>query len=106
MNFREKVYEMIAQIPKGHVMTYGQIAALAGNPRASRMVGQALRVCPDFLHLPCHRVINRKGYLSGGMAFGGLDVQKQLLEKEGISVSEDYCVDLKRYLFRTGKTFS
>lgn len=98
LTFYEKVYEIVAQIPKGNVMTYGQIAALAGKPNASRAVGHALRVCPEKLELPCHRVVNTRGYLSGGKAFDGMEIQKQLLVQEGIKVSEDYCIDLERYL--------
>lgn len=104
MNFYEKVYQIVERIPSGSVMTYGQIAALAGNPRASRAVGYALRTSPSSRGLPCHRVLNRDGFLSGGKAFGSPEIQKFLLEQEGIAVSKDYRVDLKMYLF-TGDEF-
>lgn len=100
MNFFEKIYEVVKKIPKGNVMTYGQIATLCGNPRASRAVGYALHVNPQPGIIPCHRVVNRFGYLSGGFAFGGIDVQKSLLEKEGVVVSEEYRVNLDEYLYQ------
>lgn len=99
MNFYEKVYEVVKTIPKGKVMTYGQIAALAGNPRASRAVGYALHVNPTPGVIPCHRVVNRMGYLSGGFAFGGIGVQKSLLEGEGIAVDDENKVDLSIYCY-------
>lgn len=104
MNFYEKVYEIVARIPKGYVMTYGQIAVLTGNPRASRAVGYALRICPSRFNLPCHRVVNGKGYLSGGPAFGGMEIQRKLLEQEGIEVSPQYYVNLERYLYKQNET--
>ena len=81
-------------------MTYGQVALLCGNPRASRAVGYALHVNPYPGVIPCHRIVNRFGYLSGGFAFGGIDVQKELLEQENVEVSDDYKVDLDKYLYR------
>ena len=100
MSFYDKVYEVVRKIPKGQVMTYGQVALLCGNPRASRAVGYALHVNPYPGVIPCHRIVNRFGYLSGGFAFGGIDVQKELLEQENVEVSNDYKVDLDRYLYR------
>lgn len=99
MNFYQRVYEVVKAIPKGKVMTYGQVAALCGNPRASRAVGYALHVNPQPGVIPCHRIVNRKGYLSGGFAFGGIEVQKALLEGEGVAVDGEFRVDLARYLF-------
>lgn len=100
MSFYDKVYEVVKQIPKGYVMTYGQVALLCGNPRASRAVGYALHVNPYPGVIPCHRIVNRFGYLSGGFAFGGIDVQKELLEQENVVVGPDYKVDLETYLYR------
>ncbi len=100
MSFYDKVYEVVRKIPKGYVMTYGQVALLCGNPRASRAVGYALHVNPYPGVIPCHRIVNRFGYLSGGVAFGGIDVQKELLEQENVEVSDDYKVDLDKYLYR------
>ena len=90
------IYEVVKRIPPGTVATYGQIAALAGNPRGARAVGNALHVNPDPEHIPCFRVVNHKGRLSGAFAFGGPDVQKQLLEEDGVEVV-NYTVDLSEY---------
>lgn len=98
MTFFERVYAVVRQIPRGKVATYGQIARLMGAPRCSRQVGFALHVNPEPGVIPCHRVVNREGYLSGAFAFGGLDVQKMLLEQEGVKV-EDGRVDLSCYLW-------
>ena len=98
-SFRERVYECVRQIPKGKVSTYGQIAALAGNPRAARAVGNALHVNPDGDGTPCYRVVNSEGKLSGAFAFGGINVQKQRLEADGIEV-KDMKVDIKKYLWQ------
>ena len=100
MKFFEQVYECLKTIPKGKVTTYGSLAKVCGFPKMSRQVGWALHVNPDNSKIPCHRVVNREGYLSGGFAFGGIEVQKMLLEKEGIEVSEDYKVDLNKYLYK------
>lgn len=98
-NSYEKIYEVVKQIPKGTVATYGQIAALAGNRRWARVVGYALHVNPDPEHIPCHRVVNREGRLSDAFAFGGSNRQKLLLEAEGVAVDKDH-VDLERYQWK------
>ena len=69
-NSYERIYAVVRQIPYGRVATYGQIAALAGNPRWSRVVGYALHVNPDPAHIPCFRVVNRFGEVSSAFAFG------------------------------------
>jgi len=94
----QEVYSVVKKIPKGKVMTYGQVAALAGNPRASRAVGWALHVNPDESKIPCHRVVNRFGGLSDAFAFGGKDEHQRRLELEGIEVV-DYRVDLSKYRY-------
>ena len=99
MNFFEKVYEAVKHIPKGKVATYGQIALLCGSPRAARQVGYALHVNPQPFIIPCHRVVNRFGALAPAFAFGGVDVQKALLEQEGVAV-DDGKVDLSKYLWK------
>ncbi|MBR1867417.1 MAG: MGMT family protein [Clostridia bacterium] len=99
MNFFEKVYELLKIIPKGKVVTYGQIAAKLGAPRSSRAVGYALHVNPDPENIPCFRVVNRNGELSGAFAFGGAEVQKMLLEADGITV-ENGKVNLDIYGYR------
>ena len=99
MNFFEKVYEAVKRIPKGKVATYGQIALLCGSPRAARQVGYALHVNPQPFIIPCHRVVNRFGALASAFAFGGVEVQKALLEQEGVAV-DDGKVDLSKYLWK------
>lgn len=93
-NSYEKIYEVVRQIPKGSVATYGQVAALAGNRRWARVVGYALHANPDPEGIPCYRVVNREGRLSDAFAFGGVNRQKLLLEAEGIRVHDNH-VDLK-----------
>ena len=98
MNFFEKVYEAVKKIPKGKVATYGQIAHAVGVPRAARQVGWALHVNPEPGIIPCHRVVNRMGRLAPAFAFGGEKTQASLLRAEGVEVSEEYTVDLTKYL--------
>ena len=92
----KRIYEAVRQIPKGHVATYGKVAEMAGNPRMSRAVGNALHKNPDPDHIPCYRVVNSKGELAGAFAFGGEEVQRKLLEADGIKVVNGK-VDLKKY---------
>lgn len=99
-NFFELVYGAVRQIPEGKVASYGQIAKLCGSPRSSRAVGYALHVNPLPGVIPCHRVVNREGRLAPAFAFGGADVQKRLLEAEGVAVSEKdglYYVDMEKF---------
>lgn len=95
-NPTKRIYDAVKKIPKGKVATYGQIAALAGNPRMSRAVGNALHKNPDPAGIPCYRVVNSKGELADEFAFGGKDVQKNLLQADGIEVINGR-VDLKKY---------
>lgn len=97
MSFYDLVYEKVREIPKGRVSTYGTIAAALGSPRASRAVGYALHSNPSPGVIPCHRVVNREGRLAPAFAFGGPDIQRMLLEEEGIEVSKEGFVDLKKY---------
>ena len=99
MNFFQRVYDVVSKIPCGKVATYGQVARLAGNPRASRAVGYALHVNPQPGVIPCHRVVNREGRLAPAFAFGGTDAQKALLEQEGVAVNEDGYIDIMKYLW-------
>ena len=99
-SFFEKVYEILKQIPVGKVVTYGQIAYAIGAPRCARQVGYALHVNPQPFVIPCHRVVNRFGRLAPAFAFGGEDVQAELLRKEGVAVDENYTVDLNKYLYQ------
>ena len=98
-NSYEKIYEVVKQIPKGTVATYGQVAALAGNKRWARVVGYALHVNPDPEGIPCYRVVNREGRLSEAFAFGGVNQQKILLEADGVEVVDNH-VDLETYQWK------
>lgn len=100
MTFFERVYEVIKQVPKGKVVTYGQVAYALGSPRAARQVGYALHVNPQPKIIPCHRVVNRFGRMAPAFAFGGEEVQAQLLREEGVEVKEDFTVDLSKYLYQ------
>lgn len=95
-NTYERIYEVVRNIPKGTVLTYGQVAALAGNPRWARVVGYALHRNPDPKNIPCHRVVNRLGRLAPAFAFGGKNRQKELLLAEGVEFCGDL-VDMERY---------
>lgn len=97
MNTFEKIYEVVKNIPEGRVATYGQVALLAGNPRWARVVGYALHMNPEPGVIPCHRVVNRRGEVAPGFAFGGEDIQRQLLEAEGIVFEADGRIDLEKY---------
>ena len=92
----KRIYEAVKKIPAGHVATYGQVAALAGDKRMARAVGNALHKNPDPDNIPCFRVVNAKGELAGEFAFGGAGAQAKLLEAEGIEVINGR-VDLKKY---------
>ena len=83
-SFNAGVYEVVKRIPRGCVATYGQVAALAGRPRAARFVGFALHANPEPGVIPCHRVVFRDGSLAPGFAFGGAERQRELLEAEGV----------------------
>jgi methylated-DNA-protein-cysteine methyltransferase-like protein len=95
----ERVYQVVARIPYGRVTTYGDIARSLGSVRGARMVGWALHAVPEERRLPCHRVVNRYGELSGGWHFGHPDVMKGLLLAEGVPFVEEYRVDLSRCLW-------
>lgn len=93
--FFDQVYDMVRQIPEGMVATYGQIAKLVGRPRSARYVGYALHSNPLPGEVPCHRVVFADGRICEGFAFGGPEVQRGLLEDEGVSFLDDTHVDLK-----------
>lgn len=97
MTVFERIYEVVKSIPEGKVATYGQVAVLAGNPRWARVVGYALHCNPEPGVIPCHRVVNREGRVSPAFAFGGENIQIDLLKKEGIVFEEDGTIDLFKY---------
>lgn len=100
MTVFEKIYEVVCSIPEGKVATYGQVAMLAGNPRWSRVVGYALHKNPAFGVIPCHRVVNRDGKIAESFAFGGGDIQRQMLENEGVIFGADGRIDLDKFLWK------
>lgn len=89
---------MVRRIPKGWVATYGQVAAMAGLPRRSRLVGQVLRHLDPATDIPWHRVVNAKGAVSFALSRNGNDaLQQRLLEREGVEFDEANRFDLERY---------
>lgn len=92
----KRIYEAVKRIPKGKVASYSQVAAMAGNPRMCRAVGNALHHNPDPENIPCYRVVNAKGELSGAFAFGGADEQEKRLAADQIPVINGK-VDLEKY---------
>ncbi len=97
--FGFRVYEEVRKIPRGKVATYGQIAVLAGSPRAARAVGMCMRNNPDIPNTPCHRVVASDGKLTGYSAGDGISSKKKMLEEEGVFFEGDK-VDLSKSLWR------
>ncbi|MGB1392077.1 MAG: MGMT family protein [Flavobacteriaceae bacterium] len=96
-NFFEKVYEVVRLIPYGKVTTYGSIAKYLGAARSARMVGWAMNNSHNLSkEVPAHRVVNRKGLLTGKHHFGGTNLMQQLLENEGIIVIENQIQELEK----------
>jgi len=93
-SFSERVYEMVSQIPKGRVASYGQIASLIGAPRSARYVGYVLHSNPKPVVIPCHRVVFKDGSICTGYAFGGPEVQRALLKDEGVIFKDETHVDM------------
>lgn len=97
--FAERVFEVVQQIPRGKVASYGQVGKLIGAPRSARYVGYALRANPtpgvDPSSIPCHRVVFKDGSMASGFAFGGPDVQREMLEREGVSFTADGRIDMQ-----------
>ena len=97
MNYIEKVYKLVRNIPSGKIMTYGQISELVGvDPR---MVGWALHANKDSNDVPCHRVVNKDGRLAPGYAFGGPNEQKNKLIGEGVGFNGEF-VDVNKFIFQ------
>ena len=96
----EGVLEYLLMIPEGKVVTYGQIACYLGNPGLARHVGHILHNNPDPDRYPCFKVVNAAGKLTGRFAFGGINAQRELLESDGIEVSDDYVVDMVKYQWK------
>lgn len=88
-NFFEKVHAIARQIPEGRITSYGAIAKCIGSPQSARMVGWAMNASHNQEDVPAHRVVNRKGLLTGKHHFEGTNLMQQLLENEGIVVIEN-----------------
>jgi methylated-DNA-protein-cysteine methyltransferase related protein len=89
INFFERVYIIVRQIPYGKVTSYGAIAKALGTAKSARMVGWAMNAAHHLEDVPAHRVVNRKGLLTGKMHFDGTNLMQQLLENEGIEVVDN-----------------
>lgn len=89
-SFKQRVHELVVQIPEGRVMTYGDVAACCGSPQAARLVGQVAHFGSS--ELPWQRVVNRHGGLASAYSFGGLDGQKAALEADGVEINAEYRV--------------
>lgn len=99
-NFFERVYAVARQIPYGKVTSYGAIAKSLGTARSARMVGWALNASHSLEDVPAHRVVNRKGLLTGKLHFDGTNLMQQLLENEGIVVVDNQIVDFEKHFWQ------
>ena len=98
-NFFERVYAVARQIPYGRITSYGAIAKVLGTARSARMVGWAMNASHNREDVPAHRVVNRKGLLTGKHHFDGTNLMQQLLESEGIKVVDNQIVDFEKYFW-------
>lgn len=98
-NFFEKVYIVARQIPYGKVTSYGAIAKVLGTARSARMVGWAMNASHNMEDVPAHRVVNRKGLLTGKMHFDGTNLMQQLLENEGIEVIDNQIQNFEKHFW-------
>jgi methylated-DNA-protein-cysteine methyltransferase-like protein len=99
-NFFERVYFIVRQIPYGKVTSYGAIAKALGTARSARMVGWAMNASHNLEDVPAHRVVNRKGLLTGKLHFDGTNLMQQLLESEGIVVMDNQIVDFEKHFWQ------
>lgn len=97
--FFNEVYKVVAQIPRGKITTYGQIAQIIGSHQNARVVGWAMKAALEHLHLPCHRVVNKTGILAPSHVFGDVDFQRAMLEAEGITFMDNGKIDMKKHLW-------
>ncbi|MAM29787.1 MAG: cysteine methyltransferase [Flavobacteriaceae bacterium] len=104
--FFEKVYEVVVQIPYGRVTSYGAIANYLGASGSARMVGWAMNACGKHGQVPAHRVVNRKGLLTGKHHFDGTNLMQQLLESEGIVVIDNQIQDFDKLFWDPRKELS
>lgn len=95
-NLYDAIYDVVRAVPKGRVTTYGAVAAAIGAKSGARMVGYAMNVCRNVKpKVPAHRVVNRKGMLTGKHHFDTPDMMEKLLKKEGVKVKDDTVVDFE-----------
>ena len=95
-NFFNKVYDLVRQIPEGKVTSYGAIAKALGTARSARMVGWAMNASHGLEDVPAHRVVNRKGMLSGKHHFDDTNLMQQLLENEGIKIEDNQIIEFEK----------
>lgn len=98
-NFFERVYDIVRQIPEGKVTSYGAIAKAIGAARSARMVGYAMNASHDMEDVPAHRVVNRKGLLTGKHHFDGTNLMAQLLENEGVQVIDNQIINFEKHFW-------
>jgi methylated-DNA-protein-cysteine methyltransferase-like protein len=98
-SFFERVYEIARQIPEGKVTSYGAIAKCLGSAQSARMVGWAMNASHNQYDIPAHRVVNRKGLLTGKHHFDGTNLMRQLLENEGIKIIDNQIIDFEKHFW-------
>ncbi|MCM4166852.1 DNA base-flipping protein [Arenibacter antarcticus] len=98
-NFFQKVYVVVREIPYGRVTSYGAIAKYLGMARSARMVGWAMNSAHNMEDVPAHRVVNRKGLLTGKHHFDGTNLMQQLLENEGIIIVDNQIVEFEKFFW-------
>lgn len=98
-NFFERVYQIVRQIPEGKVTSYGAIAKMLGTAQSARMVGWAMNAAHNLEDVPAHRVVNRKGLLTGKHHFEGTNLMQQLLENEGITILDNQIQNLENHFW-------
>ena len=104
-NFFERVYAIARHIPYGKVTSYGAIAKALGAARSARMVGWAMNSSHNMEDVPAHRVVNRKGLLTGKHHFDGTNLMQQLLESEGIKIVDNQILDLEKHFWEPEISF-
>lgn len=100
LNFFERVYAIVRQIPYGKVTSYGAIARALGTAKSARMVGWAMNASHNLEDVPAHRVVNRNGFLTGKLHFDGTNLMQQLLESEGVTIVNNQIVDLEKHFWQ------
>ena len=98
-DFFDKVYKVVRKIPEGKVTSYGAIASYLGAKKSARLVGWAMNASHGDNSIPAHRVVNRKGLLTGKHHFGGTKVMQQLLENEGIVIKANKIQNLENFFW-------